>query len=87
MPLNYSEDGKILKWIKKNRQATLMQPRLLGAKYSPFLNKCEGCGFKLNNMPVCIIKDDKEHKQIKYLCSKCRSMNERFIIFYIILKL
>lgn len=90
MPLNYSEDKKILKFIRDQRQESLIQPPLYGSKFQKFTGKCENCDMKLNSIPVCVCKNmnpDLKYLQIKYLCSKCRSHNERFINFYIILKI
>jgi len=90
VPLNYNEDEKILKLIRAERQQTLVQPPLYASKFDSFTGKCEQCDLKLNNIPVCICKNtnsDLKYLQIKYLCSKCRSINERFINFYIILKI
>jgi len=90
MPLHFNEDKKILKLIRESRQETLIQPPLYAAKFQSFTGKCENCDLKLNNIPVCVCKNtnpDLEFLQIKYLCSKCRSNNERFINFYIVLKI
>jgi len=76
--------------IRKNRQATLIQPPLYASKFDSFKGKCENCNMKLNNIPVCVCKNTNpnlKYLQIKYLCSKCRGINERFINFYIILKI
>jgi len=75
--------------IRENRQATLIQPPLYASKFDSFTGKCENCGLKLNNLPVCVIKPVKDLKYctVKYLCAKCRGINERFINFYIILKI
>jgi len=90
MPINYNDDKKILRLIREQRQETLIQPPLYASCFESFTGKCQNCEVKLNNMPVCVCKNtnpELKFLQIKYLCHKCRSINERFINFYILLKI
>jgi len=82
------QDEFLLRKIRANRQLTLSQPNLFAVAYHSFTGNCDNCTGVLNNRAVCVLRVTQERKyhKIAYLCSNCRSINEKNILFYLILK-
>jgi len=72
---------------KYPKQITLIQPKLLGARFKPLDNKCDNCKEPMENIALCIFKQQppKEFRNIYILCSNCRLKHSKMISWYLYL--
>jgi len=72
---------------KHGIQTKIFSVQPLAVKFDLFHGHCELCQKRLQSRPMYIVKmPNLEHYQIKYWCTYCAGIHERYIISLIITK-